>query len=479
MAPTTFTLFSSLPLELREEIYMLATPPRVVHMREHSDEDFDEFREGLRSKLSLDLSPELLHFAFNWGRHVPRRTDQSTLEGFGFSSDKPRYMPWDVSPSAPEIHMSWLLEHPVEAWQFARKYRLYTDIGIPALLHTCSESRASLKRRGYELAFQTRSSEPRTWFNFSRDTLYIKYESADGHGEYPGGHVLMSGSSWGLGRFSPKDLLKIENIALEHGASFLASNHPLFPLGGEEALSMVARLCGNVKKLFLVEWSEGIIDEYCLPEDGMAPEKHAQSSFFHENSSPEPWVLTNAEEIDDLPQLESENQRPFHRPGLTAAGDFGERLISHQEMDEGEASFLQDMEFRLEQRMVELRSTKMATERTFPIIPWNVPKLAAVHLTTERGLKLLAAERARVLGKLQEVQREWACITSHLEGSPESIAEWKTKEKEFADKYWPEVPEPCCGQCEGAYFEEQSRRQQVRWWIQEGSRVPVRNYQAS
>ncbi|KAL3600199.1 hypothetical protein FPOAC2_04431 [Fusarium poae] len=55
------------------------------------------------------------------------------------------------------------------------KYQDYTYsfTKIPALLHTCRESRCELVRHGYELTFGSESSVPLTWFDYRREALYL------------------------------------------------------------------------------------------------------------------------------------------------------------------------------------------------------------------------------------------------------------------------------------------------------------------
>lgn len=52
--------------------------------------------------------------------------------------------------------------------------RRYTT--IPALLHTCRESRNVMRLAGYELAFRDADPHPFIWYNFQYDILYLDYE---------------------------------------------------------------------------------------------------------------------------------------------------------------------------------------------------------------------------------------------------------------------------------------------------------------
>ncbi|KAF5255782.1 hypothetical protein FOXYS1_13781 [Fusarium oxysporum] len=112
--------FQSLPPEIRHEIYLLATPARVVHLKA----EFVNFDEC--------------------------------------------YTLWQVSS----------YQGGFCNWQKSKNYEnrvrvyFYSNAPIPVLLHTCFESRDFLIKMGYQLAFKTKSHGPRTWFNHDRDILF-------------------------------------------------------------------------------------------------------------------------------------------------------------------------------------------------------------------------------------------------------------------------------------------------------------------
>ena len=83
----------------------------------------------------------------------------------GLASPKGRpSQPWEPTPETPEIPLTWLAGEPRVAFEMQRKTHMYTRMAIPALLHTCVESRQTLMNLGHELAFGTRSAAPRVWF---------------------------------------------------------------------------------------------------------------------------------------------------------------------------------------------------------------------------------------------------------------------------------------------------------------------------
>lgn len=159
MALTKFYLFPLLPSELRRKIYMMAT----TH-----DPGPDKARPEPHT-LCLSLA------TYDAAAPIQR---QQTLESFGFSCANPRCLCCYARDTA----------------QLAGREpasHLYSNALIPALLHTCVESRHELMNRGYRLAFRTRSSEPRTWFNFDRDILFLNYSLR-------GSHSLLGNSPWSV-----------------------------------------------------------------------------------------------------------------------------------------------------------------------------------------------------------------------------------------------------------------------------------------
>lgn len=263
MALVTFHLFPLLPLEIRREIYMLATPPRIVQVEEYFEEEWEDFKEEfLTAPARLTLDPSLAHFAFNWRQHVSgqiRQPRQRTLEAFGFSGAEPPQRPWEPSISTPEIPLNWLGQYPEVAWDLIRRCHLYSKAPIPPLLATCSESRAELISRGYQLAFRTRSSEPRTWFNFNRDILFLNFDS-----EYYGDYVtVLNASPWDVGQFHPTDMQRVRRIALQNSATYLRPNMPQNDQDrAERELSSILRLFGRLDELLLVQWTWEDIREW-------------------------------------------------------------------------------------------------------------------------------------------------------------------------------------------------------------------------
>ncbi|CAF3458944.1 hypothetical protein FGSG_13400 [Fusarium graminearum PH-1] len=58
-------------------------------------------------------------------------------------------------------------------WNASNEFRFWSRTRIPALLHTCRESRGELMRLGYRLMFATQPNEPLVWFNCVLDAIYL------------------------------------------------------------------------------------------------------------------------------------------------------------------------------------------------------------------------------------------------------------------------------------------------------------------
>ncbi|KAI1139398.1 hypothetical protein F5Y05DRAFT_346586 [Hypoxylon sp. FL0543] len=252
---TKFRFFGLLPPEIRREIYLLATPARVVFVDEdgYGSEEWhrklDDFRETCQTTpVQFKLHPDIAYFAHNWCPRIwssLRSQTQRTLDDYGFSTTARRHQPWVPTEDVPEIPSAWLTENPDHAWDMTRSASLSSRAPIPAFLHVCTESRQMLQAYGYRLSFATRTHGPRTWFHFGRDTLYITNHAWSDPS-------LLSGGEWDVGLFRPADLLRVERLALR-GVQLLA----LEPRNIADLL----RLIPNLKDLFFVSW--GIEDFPC------------------------------------------------------------------------------------------------------------------------------------------------------------------------------------------------------------------------
>ncbi|KAJ1324672.1 2EXR family [Microdochium nivale] len=179
----TFSLLKLLPAELRYEIYLYATPPRIVKI-EADIEGWEDFWKRWRNSSIVDMHvrPDITYFTPLWDRggqphpylHRRQWPKQTTLERFGFTAQKPRQGHWPLEDQFP---FEAILNDGQTTYNLFRRGRLYSKCEIPPLLHTYSDSRRFLIEAGYELTYGTQTHVPKTWFNFKRDILHIRGEN--------------------------------------------------------------------------------------------------------------------------------------------------------------------------------------------------------------------------------------------------------------------------------------------------------------
>lgn len=276
MALTVFHLFSLLPLELRRNIYLLATEPRFVHIKTESlvelteqqeEDDLSHFEAFVQSVTpwNLNVHPTLAYFAHDWRDairipkmpprsswnfrpRIPKSAIQTQLTSYGFTTTKERRLPWPPTEQCPDLPPHLLYANTAAAWKMARPHKLYSEAPIPPLLHTCFESRQVLIQYGYQLAFATRSAPPTTWFCFRDDVMYLSKLDHDWHAYYKGyrwgRHVDLENDDVGVWDLDPYDLMRVRRLALES---------VWFPLGDISKASLMLRLCPNVEELLAVQ----------------------------------------------------------------------------------------------------------------------------------------------------------------------------------------------------------------------------------
>lgn len=149
---------------------MLATPPRIVHVRESwpiEDQDdfdavwlknknnknstqdyetvkllyhFDRFQKRYQTELIQPrLHPNLVHFACNWKSRIAsrlRRCSQTSLDSYGFTSCSAESQPWLPTKETPKIPLHWLQDNLEVAFELIRESYLYSEAPIPPFLHT-------------------------------------------------------------------------------------------------------------------------------------------------------------------------------------------------------------------------------------------------------------------------------------------------------------------------------------------------------
>ncbi|KAF5548365.1 hypothetical protein FPHYL_9980 [Fusarium phyllophilum] len=397
MSLTEFHYFSSLPLELRQEIYGLATRPRFVKILRFTEQDYDGFAEHVRTTPNaIRLDESLKHFSFNWRSQIPSRSKQSTLERFGFSSTNSPYRPWDVSKFAPQISLDWLSENPPYAWELCRKGQLFSNAPIPALLHTCRESRDHLINRGYQLAFRTRSHGPQTWFNFDTDVLFIS------RGDYwDTKHRVLSGCAWDISQFHPIDMQKVKRLALDDSTGSLYLSHPSFSEGNYKFsdLSSVLRLFQHLEELLLVEWIDSYMDEI-RPLNSSSAKGEKRHSYDTEYL----WSHQPVSEVDVSLQMFPPKDYS-NTLVVTCIGPYGELLKKHKGLQRNE--YFDIVQKSLRNKLIESRNSVVSRHKPDADLWWEIPKVTAVHVMSNWGHEILGQAREGALSRAYRLRLKW------------------------------------------------------------------------
>ncbi|KAJ4249806.1 hypothetical protein NW762_012149 [Fusarium torreyae] len=450
MAATGFHYFLSLPLELRQEIYELATPPRFVHVKQSTEQGYDDFAERLRTEPNfLQLDESLTHFSFNWRSRIPSRSNQPTLERYGFSSSQSPYHPWKVSSLAPKICLHWLSCHPQIAWEFAKEAYFYSQAPIPALLHTCRESRDHLIRRGYQLTFKTRSSGPRTWFNYDVDILFISLEDS-----WRIGHRVLSGCRWDLGQFDPSDMQKVRRLALERSAQSLYLSHPRndrinFTF---HDMTSVLRLFQHLEELFLVEWTNEDMQHSCQPNDLSLKQPSVRHHAYDIQSL---WSYQNVSEVDVLQQVFPARGCQYRH--MISTGMYGDLLITNGGFER--SSYFNMIQTSLTKKLSAYRDSLTSQYKSDMDVGWDIPAIRTVHILSDRWHEALGRERLRNIRQVYEYRKarqlQEERVRSAVKSSQQEEFDFEEDERAYEDALLEER-------------EEGDTRFQKRWWIEKG-----------
>ncbi|KAF5968652.1 hypothetical protein FBULB1_10635 [Fusarium bulbicola] len=368
MSLPAFHYFLALPLELRQEIYSLATPPRFVEVRRFTEQNYDEFAEHIRTRPNaIRLDESLTHFSFNWRSQIPSRAKQRKLERYGFSSTKSPYQPWNVSKLAPQISLDWLSENPGYAWKLC-----------------------------YRLAFRTRSHGPRTWFNFETDALFIS--QGDDWGTK---HRVLSGCAWDIGQFHPIDMQKLKRIALDNSTGSLYLSHPSFSERNYKLsdLSSVLRLFQHLKELLLVEWTDLYMDEI-RPWNTST----AKGQKRHSYDTQYLWSYQPVSEVDASLQMFPPKDYS-NTLVVTCIGPYGELLMHHNTLQRNE--YFEIVQNSLQDKLVKSRNSVVSRHKPDVDLWWEVPKVTAVHVMSNWGYEHLGRAREGALSRAYELRQKW------------------------------------------------------------------------
>lgn len=373
-----FHLFIHLPPELRRKIYIMATPPRVVHVQEWPTPTITAMKNFINHHLNetlphdIDLPSSLDHFKSYWLPKIPEdikaATRQKTLDDYGFISSRKcsrRPIPTDKC----RIDPLWLSEQPDVAWYLCRRSELYSKAQIPPLLQTCRESRSMLKTFGYTLAFATRSSPPQTWFHFERDTLYMNREAwLYNYEDSPHNPSLLTM------QFIPADLLCVRNLCL----SFRVSQDN----DDSHFISHILRFIPRLKTLYCENCALDIAAQN--PWDGQGTnirKRLAQTQSTSSGVQKEMWTMVKADIAD------------FKAPSLTWTRHYRQypTAISENWLSQNEASFSSPDDLIQHVVMGFYESLQILNDRNRGA--WSVPMIEIVNVGTPQLIAELLRDR--------------------------------------------------------------------------------------
>lgn len=384
MAALVFHPFPRFPFEIREMIYIASIQQRIVHVMEECEcpAGFED-RFNATFPQGYKIDPSIAHFSPAWKDELPLKLeDQTSLISYGFTSSKTESKPWKPTKDCPEIPLRWLIGKPVVAYELLRRSELFSNAPIPALLHTSKEARDVMCAQGYELTFGTRSAQPMTWFNYKIDTLYLTTIEDPSHHNYS----LMSGHSWEVGHFMPKDLMRIDRLAL--------SGATLLPLGCQHEVDRFCKFLKlmNVKKVHIVEW---------LPHNFTGEPAPQRNQFFDcrklgcgkesdgESSNSDGGGSDDVNDDDDEKLTAKLNDKVYHRKPW--------HIVPQDRADELLESYQDDLGWDLELNLEPSKSHQV-TDRDHGSGPnWYIP--FHVHVATRLKMHV-----ARGLGNSPEIE---------------------------------------------------------------------------
>ncbi|KAI0846761.1 hypothetical protein F5Y00DRAFT_242975 [Daldinia vernicosa] len=398
MAINEFHLFSCLPPEIRHEVFLLATPPRIVHISQ-KHEDIEDFLERFNNLLpgQVKLDPSLTYFARNWRERILSYGDiwsQRKLESCGFTTSRPIQHPWEPSKLTPEIPVPWLFEHPDVAYELLRKSVLYSKAPIPALLHTCVESRRVLIDAGYQLAFASRYHGPWTWFNFKNDVLCLKYNVITN--DVP----LLDNGPWGTGSFDPQSLQQVRKLAIDVAPPPLLTSD--YEYDTRDCALSTIRLLPKLEKIYFIEWNLPDLDKYLRKSSISSTPSSSDGDTERDPVSygREAWRFIPVEEVDALFSLII--RHPYRSLEVGCMGYGAWRLMNFKVPAGEYFSYVREYT----RNCIRADMDRVAKEES--VTPYQVPEVEFGHICTEAVGRELFNDR-------QEVWRQYQLLINGKE----------------------------------------------------------------
>jgi hypothetical protein len=187
-----FTLFQHLPKELRLLIWRAALPgPRVVHIRQRPlDETIEEWEmmtgkewPEMMGALTDPRSDENIETGDEDGYSNDGRSESSppgALHNNSIIQNNP-LLANEVEQNRNGIRAEMgeainAYQNDLEGYKDAQMIGIYSESCAPNILYVCREAR-DVVLESYTPAFRCTGSFPQTYFDFSIDTLYLRYDT--------------------------------------------------------------------------------------------------------------------------------------------------------------------------------------------------------------------------------------------------------------------------------------------------------------
>ncbi|KAL7895553.1 hypothetical protein HDV63DRAFT_381730 [Trichoderma sp. SZMC 28014] len=450
----SFHLFPLLPPEIRFNIYLLATPPRIVHLHQQV-ERFEDFEKRLphitiaERNLRPDVDYSCLNHLLQPSAILPgrRRTfyKQTKLEAYGFTSNKRAQFSWQFESIIP---FDMFMQIPTFAFPLYQRATISCQAAIPPLLHTCSESRSFLIRHGYQLAFPSTAQGPRTWFHFEQDTLLLDDDLDQSDDKE------LARISHTFHHFRPQDISRVQRLALA------VPTHPIRVFLGH-------KLNPDLEELTLVEWGpaeseqalrQSIVDPALLrPAPAISPTCY-KGEHFCMLPIEETDALWTTLELDVFGVSESwpdEDQEDAHV------------LKKHKIANGFHSNFIKDRLIQIregyeQQKAAVEYSNKEYGERPgrfrykleeYP--PWSIRQIRFAHVCTPRTAERITENRLRFMEQFTKLAEDAA------QGGDGHALSWAKQHRLphpfVLQRYsnWPEA-------------EESQHSVELEWWIKRG-----------
>lgn len=316
----------------------------------------------------------LQRFRYVWSERRSWNRNQTQLESYGFTTPK-------TKPCIPPLLL--LEEAAREAIHDAtRESYFWSRTPIPALLHACSESRHAMRLCGYELAFAAENSEPRIWFNFKHDVLYL---TGSRWGSQRNIDVFEAGP-WNVYQLPREDRERIERLALED--DWYGQSHLL--------VDTVPRFRRLKEILWVVYHVPGDYEARCLGTAVHDP----NDEWSHKESEADLWGYLECDSMEFIDEKVMGGYLSNSSWGLMGGSweEFSRRLKRHRQVNEGSSEKF----FAL--RIMEMEDILREHKAIHPG-SWQIPTFKMVFVLTKKQASIVLSGRHRFVQRMAEVER--------------------------------------------------------------------------